>query len=112
MNADQRLASYGTLAPGKSNHKQLAHLNGRWVKGTVRGHRTKANWGQWIGYPGFKPDDNADPVTVDIFESEELPDHWERLDVFEGEAYQRVTVQAETDRGRIDVSIYELKDPS
>src|ERR1700750_407455 len=35
--ADVRLASYGTLAPGRENHDQLTGLDGRWRKGTVRG---------------------------------------------------------------------------
>lgn len=107
--ADHRLASYGTLAPGKSNHKQVAHLQGAWLKGTVRGRRTQADWGQWIGFPGFVIDLAGDVVDVDIFESPDLPAHWDRLDAFEGEAYQRVAVLAQTDKGPMDVSIYTLR---
>src|SRR5262245_49733801 len=36
--ATTRLASYGTLAPGKPNHHQLYPLKGRWLRGVVRGH--------------------------------------------------------------------------
>jgi gamma-glutamylcyclotransferase (GGCT)/AIG2-like uncharacterized protein YtfP len=109
MTTAHRLASYGTLAPGKSNHAQVEHLKGRWLKGTVRGTRTQAGWGQWIGYPGFVVDPSGDHVEVDIFESQDLPAHWDRLDTFEGEAYQRISVQAQTETGPMDVSIYTLK---
>jgi gamma-glutamylcyclotransferase (GGCT)/AIG2-like uncharacterized protein YtfP len=35
--ADMRLATYGTLAPGRVNHHQLAGLDGHWRQGTVKG---------------------------------------------------------------------------
>lgn len=107
--AHHRLASYGTLAPGKSNHQQLAHLKGTWLKGTVRGKRTTADWGQWIGYPGFVIDLAGDEIEVDIFQSVELPAHWDRLDAFEGKAYHRVTITALCGDGPLDVSIYTLR---
>ena len=109
MSAERRLASYGTLAPGRSNHSQLADLKGTWLMGTVRGKQTVADWGRWIGYPGFLLDVTADTVEVHIFQSDDLPDHWERLDAFEGEAYSRVVAQAQTDEGELDVSIYVLR---
>lgn len=108
MSALNRLASYGTLAPGQSNHDQVAHLKGRWFKGTVRGNRTTADWGQWTGYPGFVLDRTGNEVEVQIFESEELRAHWDRLDTFEGDAYRRVITTAHTERGSLDVSIYTL----
>lgn len=109
ITALHRLASYGTLAPGKSNHNQVSHLQGTWFRGTVCGRRTQADWGQWIGYPGFVVDLNGVDVDVDIFESQDLPLHWERLDAFEGDAYQRISVTAQTDQGLMDVSIYTLR---
>lgn len=108
MSAINRLASYGTLAPGQSNHGQLAHLKGRWFKGTVRGNRTTADWGQWTGYPGFMLHPASTDVEVHIFESKELPAHWHRLDTFEGDAYRRVITTAQTENGPLDVSIYTL----
>jgi gamma-glutamylcyclotransferase (GGCT)/AIG2-like uncharacterized protein YtfP len=109
MSAETRLASYGTLAPGRENHAQVADLEGTWFKGTVRGRATVNPSGRWAGYPGFVLDPHAGLVEVFIFESADLPGHWPHLDAFEGEAYRRVIATAQTPRGLIEVSIYELK---
>jgi gamma-glutamylcyclotransferase (GGCT)/AIG2-like uncharacterized protein YtfP len=109
MSAETRLASYGTLAPGRENHAQVAGLKGTWFKGTVRGRATVNPSGRWAGYPGFVLDPHAGLVEVIIFESADLPGHWAHLDAFEGEAYRRVIATAQTPRGLIEVSIYELK---
>ena len=108
--AETRLASYGTLAPGRENEHQLAALDGTWRKGVVYGILTKAGWGAHLGYPGITLDPDGDPVEVFIFESADLPDHWDRLDAFEGEGYRRVTATASTEDGKIEVSIYALAD--
>jgi hypothetical protein len=47
-----RLATYGTLAPGRRNHGQLNELPGRWLVGQVRGSLAEAGWGATLGYPG------------------------------------------------------------
>lgn len=109
LTADHRLASYGTLAPGRPNHGQLADLSGSWRQGMVRGRRVQAGWGAWVGYPGCILDPEGDEVEVFIFESPDLPAHWARLDAFEGDAYRRVITTAQTDDGPLDVSIYEIK---
>ena len=43
---------------------------------------------------------------VQIFESVDLPDHWPRLDDFEGPEYQRVVTTVKTALGDIDASLY------
>ncbi|MGD1887532.1 MAG: gamma-glutamylcyclotransferase family protein [Cohaesibacteraceae bacterium] len=106
--AIHRLASYGTLAPGRPNHAQVEELGGSWRIGHVKGRHVQSGWGAWIGYPGFVPDPDGDPIEVHILEAIALPDHWDRLDAFEGEAYRRIVVTAELQDGSaIDVSIYE-----
>ncbi|MEM1286113.1 MAG: gamma-glutamylcyclotransferase family protein [Pseudomonadota bacterium] len=108
LSAIHRLASYGTLAPGRSNYAQVADLGGTWRVGHVMGRHVQSGWGTWIGYPGFVPDPAGDRIEVHILETDLLPDHWERLDAFEGDAYRRIVVTAELeDGGLIDVSIYE-----
>lgn len=109
MSADTRLASYGTLAPGRENHAQVEQLSGHWVEGIVRGRATTNTKGRWVGYPGFVLDPDGEDISVFILQSDDLPGHWHHLDAFEGEAYQRVTVTAQTANGPLDVSIYELK---
>ena len=80
--ADTRLATYGTLAPGRVNHDQLADLIGYWRQGTVRGRLVEAGWGAKLGYPGLILDPSGHVIDVHIFESPELPNHWPRLDAF------------------------------
>lgn len=109
--ADNRLATYGTLAPGKPNHGQLSKLPGDWLTGAVRGVLKEAGWGAAMGFPGLVLDDDGDEISVHIFQSAELPGHWSRLDAFEGPGYQRRTTRAQTPLGPCDVSIYELADP-
>ncbi len=41
----ERLATYGTLAPGRANHHQLDGLAGRWFVGSVRGRLFASGWG-------------------------------------------------------------------
>jgi gamma-glutamylcyclotransferase (GGCT)/AIG2-like uncharacterized protein YtfP len=64
---DIRLATYGTLAPGRPNYSRLSDLRGRWLAGHVRGllvdhwHRLDAFEG-----PGYRR------VTVDVRTEEGL----------------------------------------
>ncbi len=85
--ADTRLATYGTLAPGRVNNDRLADLKGFWRQGTVRGRLVEAGWGAELGYPGLILDPSGQVIEVYIFESSELPNHWLRLDEFEGVGY-------------------------
>jgi len=90
-----RLAAYGTLRPGESNHALLADVAGTWVAGTVPGVRFTAN-----GFPAFvwRPGENR-PVQVSVLTSAALPAHWARLDEFEGADYRRVLVSVELPSG-------------
>lgn len=111
--ADIRLATYGTLAPGRVNHHQLAALPGRWLEGTATGRLVEAGWGAKLGYPGLVLDlAGLDPaagaVAGHLFESPELPGHWPRLDSFEGEGYRRVAAPVWTDEGPLAAWIYVI----
>lgn len=108
MTIEHRLAIYGTLAPGRSNHAQVADIEGRWLDGTVRGRLYPSGWGAAEGYPAILLDDAADEVPVVVLESPELPNHWQRLDAFEGPGYRRVRTNVHTAEGSIDAFIYEL----
>lgn len=106
--ANHRLATYGTLAPGEINANQLDGLEGYWISGFAHGELIKKGWGSSHGCPGCLLNPDGPPIQVSIFVSQDLPDHWERLDAFEGEEYQRVVTTVETGRGSIEVSMYEL----
>jgi len=105
---DTRLATYGTLAPGRPNHGQLAGLSGRWLEGRVRGSLVREGWGAELGYPGLILDAGGPLVEVDVFESSALPHHWHRLDAFEGPGYRRVATDVSTAEGVLPASIYVL----
>lgn len=110
ISAVHRLASYGTLAPGQPNHHELADLNGRWFKGTVRGRLLKIGWGANLGYLGLVLDADGGMINVHVFESADLPDHWSRLDEFEGAEYHRTIVDVETPDGIVEASIYTVEE--
>lgn len=102
----QRLATYGTLRPGESNHRQVSGLRGRWFRGSVRGRLLDAGWGAGWGFPGLVLDAAGETVPVDVLESPDLDAHWDRLDAFEGGEYRRVCVTVTTDSGMIDACVY------
>ncbi len=111
MNAEHRLATYGTLGPGRPNHHQLSGLKGEWSSGWVRGELHQEGWGARQGFPGLILNPAGETVTVDIFSSEELALHWPRLDAFEGEGYRRVVTAVSTPEGAVEACIYVLAPP-
>ena len=106
--AESRLATYGTLAPGRVNNDQLAGLKGSWRQGTVRGRLVEAGWGAKLGCPGLILDPFGQAIEVYIFESSELANHWPRLDELEGSDYRRVVTQVCTADGDLEASIYVI----
>lgn len=111
MNIDNHLATYGTLAPGRPNHHKLAGLEGRWLVGEVRGKLVRRGWGAALGYPALILADDGDAIQVHLFLSPDLPQHWDRLDAFEGPEYRRASVQVQTPEGFLEAWIYLDADP-
>ena len=90
---------YGTLAPGERNAHIMDGMTGTWQKASVRGKRFINGWGIHKMAPGFFPDPTGPVVNGLVFSSPDLPDHWERLDIFEGADYQRVEIEATLENG-------------
>lgn len=108
-----RLVVYGSLAPGKSNHHQMAGMHGSWSRVTVRGRLLAAGWGTALGYPGFIWDEvGGESIEALLFTSPDLPDHWDRLDHFEGQDYRRILVPALLAGELVPANIYEIKPPA
>ena len=105
---DTRLAIYGTLAPGRVNHQQISGLSGNWRRGTVNGKLFASGWGAAHGFPGLVLDPLGVLVDVDLLESTDLPEHWARLDEFEGSGYRRVITTVSTEEGELSAWIYVL----
>ena len=106
--ARYRLATYGSLAPGRPNFHQLDGLQGRWSEGRVFGTLVEAGWGATLGYPALALHPDGAAIAVHVFESADLPAHWARLDSFEGPGYSRVVTTVSTLAGDIAASIYVL----
>ena len=105
-----RLAVYGSLAPGEVNHHVVAVLCGQWVDGVVTGTLRQLGWGDHIGFPAITWHPDGQKVAVRLFNSLDLPAHWERIDTFEGEDYQRILVPVRLVTGETTVAnIYEAK---
>ena len=65
-----------------------------------------AGWGASVGYPALVLQADGPAIDVEVFESADLPDHWARLDDFEGDGYQRVVTTVRTPTGEMDAFIY------
>lgn len=108
-NGNTRLAVYGTLAPGRKFHWVVADIKGTWWKGTLHGHLHPEGWGQTEGYPALVYDQAGPEVAVQVLESDDLPQHWARIDEFEGSQYRRSVVPVLLESGkRVQSNIYEL----
>jgi gamma-glutamylcyclotransferase (GGCT)/AIG2-like uncharacterized protein YtfP len=106
-----RLATYGSLAPGRENHRELAGLEGRWFRGWLHGHLLLEGWGAALGYRTLRLAPDACPVDVEVLESAELPARWPALDAFEGPGYRRERATVHTVSGDVSAFIYVLDDP-
>jgi gamma-glutamylcyclotransferase (GGCT)/AIG2-like uncharacterized protein YtfP len=63
-------------------------------------------------YLGLILDPQGSLVDVHLFESLDLPNHWSRLDEFEGPGYRRTTTRVATTAGDVDASIYVISEAS
>ena len=97
----RRLAVYGTLAPGKPNASVLADIDGQWLEGTVYGDVSEAD-----GFPVYHWRRPGSSVPVKILDAPTLPDHFDRLDSFEGTRYRRILLPVEMQSGLSVCNIY------
>lgn len=107
----RRLAVYGSLRPGENNHHLVAEIPGRWSEGFVRGTLHESGWGATLGYPALVWDEDGPEVPVRILTADGLPEHWDRLDAFEGDAYLRILVPVVTAETECVCNLYALRDP-
>ena len=106
----ETLFVYGTLMPNCPNGYVLENVVGKLLPATVRGYLKDAGWSASMGYPGIKLNDDGDTVHGFLFYSDNLINHWDFLDEFEGAEFQRVPVTVERfDEFEEDTFIYVLK---
>ena len=85
MKQRHRVFVYGTLRRGGSNHHRMAGAS--WLgEAKVRGRLYAVTW-----YPALRLDDTADWVQGDVFEMDD--ETLASLDAFEGDEYERVSVE-------------------
>ncbi|MFA9373043.1 MAG: gamma-glutamylcyclotransferase family protein [Poseidonibacter sp.] len=106
----ETLFVYGTLMPNCPNGHVLENIVGKFVPATVKGYLKDAGWSASMGYPGIKLDEEGDTVHGYLFYSNNLINHWDNLDEFEGEEFERQEVNVERyDEVDVDTFIYVLK---
>ena len=89
-----RFFAYGTLAPGHPNEHVLDDVPGTWEPATTTGQLVQDGWGAALGYPALiVHEDATDIVSGMLLTSDALEDRWARLDEFEGDGYERVTIE-------------------
>ncbi|XYQ53402.1 gamma-glutamylcyclotransferase family protein [Pectobacterium carotovorum] len=109
----ESLFVYGTLGPGRPNAHILEQVGGTWQEGYVEGSLLNKGWGAEMGYPGIVLNNSGQRVYGFIFTSENLKTHWDFLDEFEGDEYERVPVSVITSGGEaVNSCIYMLKNSS
>ena len=102
---------YGTLQPGERNYDVIAPISGSWSDCTVNGSLHETGWGAVVGFPAIRLDPAAPAVGAQLLTSPALPDHWARLDRFEGDEYRRVLVPVHDGRNIVAVAnIYEARE--
>ena len=76
----------------------------------MKGHLKLCGWGAEIGYPAIVLDEEGVDVSGFVFTSDNLARHWNELDDFEGDEYERVIVEVHMDDHRlIEAHVYVLK---
>lgn len=117
-NPPEQLFVYGTLAPNRSNHHIMTPIvNGEWTPASVHGHLiADGGWGSALGFPALipttSPDELGKLVEGFVFSSDDLVNHWQRLDEFEGESYQRIEIIATLENGeQVTAFVYALDYP-
>ncbi|UFH52409.1 gamma-glutamylcyclotransferase [Spirosoma sp. KNUC1025] len=110
---EKAIIIYGSLAPNRPNHSKIEHINGKWLKGIVKGTLVNEGWGAKMGYYAFKHSHSDVPEIIDAYVlfSDKLVANWSYLDEFEGDGYKRLLAKFELETGEIGVgNIYALND--
>jgi gamma-glutamylcyclotransferase (GGCT)/AIG2-like uncharacterized protein YtfP len=109
LNVRHRLFVYGTLAPGRSNHHVVQHLQGTWEEAEVNGTLYEQGVGPTAGYPALALDRQGPPVKGYLLTSVELPANWSNIDRFEGAGYRRVQAPVrKQDGATVNAYLYAL----
>jgi gamma-glutamylcyclotransferase (GGCT)/AIG2-like uncharacterized protein YtfP len=110
FSVSRHLIVYGSLAPGGLNHGLVSELEGEWIRGWVTGELLERGWGAAMSYPALRWCPEGKDVDAFLFVSPELPEHWPRLDEFEGLEYRRILVPFWAADGQVRVgNVYAME---
>jgi gamma-glutamylcyclotransferase (GGCT)/AIG2-like uncharacterized protein YtfP len=98
----QRLAVYGTLAPGEPNASLLGSVAGQWSSGIVQGVVAERH-----GLKEFTWTTEGDSIPVKVLSAERLAQQFDAIDRFEGPNYRRILVPVEINGLPCVCNIYE-----
>lgn len=106
-----KLFVYGSLGPSRPNAHILEDIGGHWEEAYVWGTLYEEGWGADMGYPGIRLEHKSEMIKGFVFSSDQLHDHWETLDRFEGSDYQRIktTIFIKNGTTEIEAYMYALK---
>ena len=109
MKQSSPLFVYGSLGPNRPNAHILESVGGSWIKATVKGYLKNRGWGAQLGYPALVLDSEGEDIDGLVFQSENLPEHWDQLDEFEGDEYKRILSPVKLEDGStIEAYLYVL----
>ena len=87
---NESLFIYGTLMPNAPHEQILENIYGKFIRASVKGFLKDQGWSASMGYPGITIDSKGDTIHGYIFYSNNLINHWEKLDEFEGKEFKRI----------------------
>jgi len=110
FSVSRHLIVYGSLAPGGLNHGLVSELEGEWKRGWVTGELLERGWGAAMSYPALRWCPEGKDIDAFLFISSQLPEHWPRLDDFEGLEYRRILAPFWSADGRVWVgNVYAME---
>jgi gamma-glutamylcyclotransferase (GGCT)/AIG2-like uncharacterized protein YtfP len=98
---NQKLFTYGTLSPGKPNHRILSGLEGTWERCATSGQLIEVS-----GLPMFRWQPFGPTIEGQLFTSPDLAKQWAQLDQFEGALYKRRMISVVTNPGISVANVY------
>ncbi|PVZ70227.1 gamma-glutamylcyclotransferase family protein [Pelagibaculum spongiae] len=109
MSYDRYLVVYASLAPGAVNQHILEPLDGSWSKATVVGELVENKVDNHWAAMCLKTEQGTD-IEVQLFTCDQLAEHWNEIDAFEGDSYRRLLTPITLQDGScLLANIYTLK---
>ena len=89
----------------------MREIDGVWEPGVIKGKLVEQGWGARIGYPGLRVCEDGDDVQGFVLSSRDLHSHWDFLDHFEGQEYERTIATVVLSGGkRVQAHVYTLRE--